>query len=138
MKAAAFVAIALVVAVVIGVVVWRTSDDDSRREGALIQGVTGPVMSSPSGDFSLSVQDNGIVMKGPSSSVELTGAGLLLKSTGTLSIQGSGPGVTVQGAIVNLCGGGGKPVARQGDPVVVSGLGAPGQITQGSTTTFVC
>lgn len=131
------IAAALVVLAAAGsLVVWQLVDDGSRREGAFSLRPSN-VLTSPSGDFSLSVQDTGIVMRGPSSSVELTPGGLAIKSSASLSIQGSA-GVSLQGALLNLgCSSGGKPVARVGDLVQVTGP-APSPIMQGSPTVLAC
>jgi hypothetical protein len=62
--------------------------------------------------------------------VQVSGGGLKLVSAGTVTIQGSGT-VDLRGATL-LLNGGGRPVARVGDPVVVQGV--QGQIVGGSST----
>ncbi len=137
MKKLLVVAGIVVLAAGASLVAWRLVDDDTREQGALITRAPSNVLTSPNGDFSLTVQDSGIVMKGPSSSVELDPAGLLVKSSGSLSIQGGGA-VSVQGSILSLgCASGGKPVARVGD-MVNGGPAANPILPPGSTTVLAC
>jgi hypothetical protein len=77
--------------------------------------------------------------------VQASGGGLKLVSPGGLTIQGGGSvviqgggGVDIRGATIKL-NGGGKPIARLGDPVVVQAGtgGGAGQITSGSPTVTV-
>jgi hypothetical protein len=116
-------------------VAWKLSDRGSRSQGALV--APSNTLTSPNGDFTLAVEDTGIVMKGPSSSVELSPGGLAVKSNGSLSLQGSAA-ISLQGAIVNLgCNAGGRPVARVGD--MVNGGPAPNPILPpGSPTVLAC
>jgi uncharacterized Zn-binding protein involved in type VI secretion len=67
-------------------------------------------------------------------SLKLTSAGgLVIQAGGAVTIQGGGT-VDLRGAALHL-NGGGRPVARVGDPVVVQG--SQGQITAGSPTVLV-
>lgn len=136
MKKVLIAAGVVVLAVAGSLVAWQLLDDGPRREGAFLLRPSN-VLTSPNGNFSLSVEDTGIVMKGLGSSVELTPGGLAIKSSGPLSIQGAAA-VSLQGSLVNLgCSSGGKPVARVGDLVQVSGPG-PSPIVQGSPTVLAC
>lgn len=135
MKKALIAAVIVALAAGGSLAAWRLLDDDSRREGALVR--SSNVLTSPNGDFTLAVEDTGIVMKGLGSSIELTPGGLTVKSAAVLSIHGSSA-VTVQGPLVSLgCASGGRPIARVGD--LAAGGPAPNPILPpGSTTVLAC
>jgi hypothetical protein len=131
----------LVVLAALGTVfAWKVVGNDTNK-GALTLATqpqltiaTTPTIRSPNGDYSIVVANDGITLDGPGGSVEIGAAGIAVKGTGN---------VQVQAPLVRLCGSGGRPVARQNDPVVgsVGGGGGPlvgGQIAQGSPTVLAC
>lgn len=120
-----------------------------------LQGTFDGTLQSPTGRYRLTVADDGISLEGPGGSIKLrdTGADLtldqavkvktgthvtieagsaaVLKGTGGATVT-SGGVTNVRGATVALnCLGGGKPVARMGDPVQVV-TAAPGSTSQGT------
>ena len=100
-----------------------------------------PVIKSPNGQFSITVGNAGIVLKGPSERVTLSGTGLRgtvplldlrgnnslnMQTSGTLSLRGSTVGVTGESVQLNGCA---QPVVRGTDGVTVSG--SSGRIVPG-------
>jgi hypothetical protein len=74
MRIAAAVALTLLVAVLVGAGVWAVADDDGRRAGAIDERAAG--LTSPNGEYSLAVKDDGIFLTGPAGSVALSKAGV--------------------------------------------------------------
>ncbi len=85
---------------------------------------------SPDGRYSLSVTNDGIVLKGPAGEIDLTDSGVTAKGT-TLKLQSSGTAdfsggtaVTVRGGLITL-NGCGAPLAVVGGAVDLSAAIAP-------------
>lgn len=99
------------------------------------------VFTSPNGEYSIAVADDGISMVGPSGAILLDGSGVTVSGiqvsldADTL-LEASGGSLTeIDGGTIAL-NGGCAPVARLGDPV--SGDPGGGQILDGSSTVLTC
>jgi hypothetical protein len=109
--------------------------------------------TSPNGVYSLTVADTGIVLSGAGSEIELTAAGVeirtpadldlragadaVLEGGTTATVRAGGTASVTGGALVRLGGGGScAPAARVGDQVTGSAAGGAvtGVITTGSAT----
>jgi hypothetical protein len=86
MKIAAVVAVTLLAAVLVGGAVWAVADGDERRAGALDE--RGAGLTSPNGEYSLAVRDDGIYLNGPAGSVALSKAGVVVDvAKGNVSVK---------------------------------------------------
>jgi hypothetical protein len=97
---------------------------------------------SPNGQFRVDVQDDGITLKGPASSVKLTTTGVTVNAA-NVSVQGAGS-TSVKGGVLNLDGGslllngGCRGVARQNDLVSTGPDGGTFPIQSASTSVRAC
>jgi hypothetical protein len=97
---------------------------------------------SPNGNFRIDVEDNGITLQGPSSTVKLTATGVTVNAP-QVTVQAAGT-ASVKGGVLRLDGGatqingGCLPVARQGDLVTVPNGGGTVPIVNGSQTVRSC